>query len=127
MLVLVVVQMQEQATRRYPQGVRDRIEGREAILHARVSFYQLAEGGDCDAAVKGFEEAVSAFEQLDGNQGLKLLIDRRNGKAIAITLWESRDALKFSSHQASWLRKQVAGTAGLTIENVEHYEVVRER
>ena len=95
-------------------------------MHARVSFYQLAEDGDCDAAVKSFEEAVSTFEQLEGNQGLKLLIDRRNGKAIAITLWESRDALKFSSHQASGLRQQVAGTGGLTIENVEHYEVVRD-
>ena len=96
-------------------------------MHARVSFYQLAEDGDCDAAVKSFEEAIPAFEQLDGNQGLKLLIDRRNRKAIAITLWDSRDALRFSSHQASWLRKQVAGNAGLTIENVEYYELVRER
>ena len=95
-------------------------------MHARVSFYQLAEGGDIDAAVDSSNKAIATVLQIAGNQGVKLMIDRYRGKAIAITLWDSQETLKLSSHEANGLREQVAGTGGLTIENVEHYEVFRD-
>jgi heme-degrading monooxygenase HmoA len=93
-------------------------------MHARVSFYQLAEGGDADAAVSGFDQAVDAVQQLGGNQGLMLLIDRDSGKAISLTLWDSEDNLRSSSEQANTLRERAAGAGGLSIEAVEQYEVV---
>ena len=95
-------------------------------LYARVSFYQLAEGGDIDAAVESFDKSVPTVRQMAGNQGLKLMIDRHKGKVIAITLWDSPSALKLSSQLSNTVRQQIAGMGGLTIENVEHYEVVRD-
>jgi heme-degrading monooxygenase HmoA len=95
-------------------------------MHARVSFYQLAEGGDADAAVSGFDQTQDAVQQLDGNQGLMLLIDRTSGKAITVTLWDSEESLRSSSEQAKTLRERGAGAGGLSIQRVEQYELVRD-
>jgi hypothetical protein len=54
-------------------------------MHARVSFYEVASGGDAAAAVKGFEDAMAPLQQMEGNRGVELLVDRDNGKAITIT------------------------------------------
>jgi heme-degrading monooxygenase HmoA len=96
-------------------------------MHARVSFYQLDEGGDIDLAVKSFDEAIPTVEQMEGNQGLQLLIDRDSGKAITITLWDSPESLSSTTQQADSVREQAAGTGGLTIQTVEAYEVVRDQ
>lgn len=95
-------------------------------MHARVSFYQLAEGGDIDAAVKSFDDAIPTVEQMEGNEGLQLLIDRDSGKAITITLWDSPESLNATTQQADSVRQQAAGTGGLTIKSVELYEVARD-
>ena len=95
-------------------------------MYARVSFYQLAEGGDIDAAVESFDKAIPTVREMAGNQGLKLMIDRHSGKVIAITLWDSPLALKLSSQLSNSVRQQIAGIGGLTIQHVEHYEVVRD-
>jgi heme-degrading monooxygenase HmoA len=105
------------------QGTSSR---RERVMHARASFYQLPPGADADAAVSGFDQSVDAVQQLDGNQGLMLLIDRDSGKAISLTLWDSEDSLRSSSEQANTLRERAASAGGLTIQGVEHYEVVRD-
>ena len=118
--------LQEQSKRAYPQTDRaHRTKGAEA-LYARVSFYELAEGGDIDAAMESFDKHIPTVRQMAGNQGLKLLIDRTKGKVIAITLWDSPRALKLSSQLSSNVRQQIAGMGGLTIQNVEHYEVARD-
>lgn len=95
-------------------------------MHARVSFYQLAEGGNAEAAVKGFDDSIETVQQMQGNQGLMLLLDRGSGKAISITLWDGEESLRSTSEQANAVRKQAADTGGLSIEGVETYEVVRE-
>lgn len=95
-------------------------------MHARVSFYQLAEGGDAEAAVKGFDDSIETVQQMEGNQGLMLLLDRDSGKAISITLWDDEKSLQSTSEQANAVRKQAADTGGLSIEGVESYEVVRD-
>ena len=95
-------------------------------MHARASFYQLPKGGDADAAVRGFDEAIDTVQQMGGSQGLMLLLDRNSGKAISITLWDSEDSLQASTEQANTLRERATSVGGLTIEGVEHYEVVRD-
>ncbi len=96
-------------------------------MHARVSFYQLAEGGDADAVVKAFESSVSAVEELEGEQGVMLLIDRDSGKAITITFWDTEEHVRSSAERANAIRQQASSTAGLSIEAVENYEVAMER
>jgi heme-degrading monooxygenase HmoA len=92
-------------------------------MHARVSFYDV---GDADAAVKGFESAVDKVKEMEGNQGLMLLIDRDGGKAITITLWDTEERLRSTTEQANTVRQQAADAAGASIREVEQYEVALE-
>jgi heme-degrading monooxygenase HmoA len=96
-------------------------------MHARVSFYRLGEGTDPDTAVKGFENSVGAVEELEGQRGVMLLVDRDSRKAITITYWDSEEHLRSSAEQANQIRRQAADSGGLTIEGVENYEVALER
>lgn len=91
-------------------------------MHARVSFYDAATE-NVDAGIEQFRGVQASVEQMQGNQGGMLLIDREGGKAITITFWDSADDLQATSEQADQLRQQVANTAGLSTRSVEGYEV----
>ena len=95
-------------------------------MHARVSFYEVASGGDAAAAVKGFEDAMDPVRQLEGNRGVELLVDRDSGKAITITYWDTEEHLRSSAEQANKLRQEASDSGGLSIRGVESYEVALE-
>jgi hypothetical protein len=92
-------------------------------MHARVSFYDV---GDPDTAVKGFQTAVDTVTEMDGNQGITLLVDRQNGKAITIVYWGTQEQLESTTERANTIRQQAAEAAGATVRGVEHYEVAFE-
>ena len=94
-------------------------------MHARVSFYDMGSGSKEDA-VRAFEGARGAIDQMEGSQGGLLLISSEGDKAITITLWETEDALRATASQADQTRQQAAGAAGMTIRAVEAYEVAME-
>jgi heme-degrading monooxygenase HmoA len=89
-------------------------------MHARVSFYDI---GDADTAVKGFESAVDTVKQVEGNQGLMLLVDRTGGKAITVVFYDTEEHLEASVEQANTIRQRAADAAGGSVRGVEHYEV----
>jgi heme-degrading monooxygenase HmoA len=95
-------------------------------MHARVSFYQLAEGADPRTAVEAFRDSIDAVQQMDGQQGLMLLSDRDSGKMITITFWETEEHLRSTAEQANTVRQQASATGSLSIEGVESYEVAME-
>jgi heme-degrading monooxygenase HmoA len=97
----------------------------EEQMHARVSLYDLNDASR-DDAVAAFEQARSAVEQMQGNQGGMLLVGTNGDKAITVTFWESEQALRASAEQADEARQQAAGSAGMTITGVEPYEVALE-
>jgi hypothetical protein len=77
-----------------------------------------------DAAINNFRENVVPFTREGGGKGSLLLVDRENGKVIAITLWESEEALRTSEEKANQLRAQAAEQAGASqAPTVERYEV----
>jgi heme-degrading monooxygenase HmoA len=93
-------------------------------MYARVSTIQ----GTTDQIDQGIdtlrETTVPAVKQIDGNKGLISLIDRQTGKSIAITLWETEDALRASEEEANKLRREAADRLGGAGEpTVERYEV----
>jgi hypothetical protein len=94
-------------------------------MHARVSFYEASAEG-VDAGIEQFRGIQDSVQQMQGSQGGMLLVDRENGKAITITLWDSADDLEATSEQANQIREQVAKNAGLSIRSVEGYEVAVE-
>ena len=94
-------------------------------MYARVSFYDMG-GASREDAVGAFEQARGAIDRMQGNQGGMLLVSPNGDKAMTITLWESDEALRATGEQANQARERAAGSAGLTIRDVEPYEVALE-
>ncbi len=94
-------------------------------MHARLSFYDTG-GASKDEIANAFEQAGSAVEQMQGNQGGMLLVSPEGQKAITITLWGSEDDLRATEGQADQIRQQAAEGASMTIRSVESYEVALE-
>ena len=79
-----------------------------------------------DEGIRNFREQVlPAARQLAGFKGAYLLMDRATGDALAVTIWESDEAMQASEEAASGLRAGAAQEAGATAApTVSRYEVV---
>jgi heme-degrading monooxygenase HmoA len=91
-------------------------------MHARVSTYRFPADG-LDEAVREFENAVPKVQQMEGNKGAVLLVDRASAKGMTITYWESEQAMQGSTGAADEVREGAASAARGSIESVEGYEV----
>ena len=87
-------------------------------MFARVSTYE----GDAGSLREGFERATDPLRQIEGFERAYFLIGD-GGKAMSITLWESRDALEASAEAATQLRDDATQPSGATIASVDSYEV----
>lgn len=81
-----------------------------------------------DAVEKGIaffnENVVPNARSTPGNAGAVLLVDRKAGTAIGITLWETTEALNASEQFGISSRTQSAAATGGSIVNVDRYEQV---
>jgi heme-degrading monooxygenase HmoA len=92
-------------------------------LHARMS---TLEGGpdEIDEVLREIREHVlPLLRQQDGFKGFITLEDRRSGKLIGITFWESEQAMQASEEVGDRTRSETAEVTGDAIEDVERYEV----
>ncbi len=89
-------------------------------MYARVSTYEVPAGA-YDQATRGFEE--QPIENAEGFSGGYLLVDRESGKALSITMWESKEALDRSAERANQMRSQVMEGASGQTTDVRSYEV----
>jgi heme-degrading monooxygenase HmoA len=81
--------------------------------------------GNVDQARDQLErEDVPKFEQLGGFKGMTLLTDRQSGKTVAITFWETQDALRESEDAVKDARQRAAETGGAGAPHVERFEVI---
>jgi heme-degrading monooxygenase HmoA len=99
--------------------------GKEVMkMFARVNILQ----GPPDRVEDGIrdvrERILPAAKQMEGYQGILLLVDRSTGKAMGITLWETEEARKASEEAADRLRGESAQAAGAQAVDVQRYEVV---
>ena len=77
---------------------RGGISGGVTRMHARVLMAQ-ARPGMIDEGVGIFHDAITpAAQRQPGYQGALLLVDRRTGKFITVSLWESEDTMLGSEH-----------------------------
>ncbi len=92
-------------------------------MFARVATYT----GTSDQVVEAIrlvrENVLPRTEQLDGYKGAYFLVDRQNGKSLAVTLWESEEAMSASEEEANNLRSEVADALDTQMVGVERYEV----
>jgi hypothetical protein len=81
-----------------------------------------------DSVEKGIaffkENVVPKARTAPGNAGAILLVDRKTGTAIGITLWETTQALNASEHLGITSRTQGAAATGGSIVDVDRYEQV---
>jgi len=94
-------------------------------MWARVARYEV-EPERLDDAVDGFENAASSLAELRGTRGGFLLVDREDGAALTVTLWENYDLMCASEVAAAGLRRQAMEQAQGTVAAVHLYEVAAE-
>ena len=94
-------------------------------MHARQSTLQ-GTPAQIEAGIKNFnEQTLPAVRQLTGFTGVQFLADRKSGKVVVTTFWETEQALRDSEAKADDLRKTAADQVGSTgTPLVERFEVV---
>ena len=93
-------------------------------MHARVTTLDM-EPANVDQVRDRLEtEDVPEFQKLDGFKGMTLLTDRQSGKTVAITFWETEDALRGSEDAVKGARQRAAEGGGGGEPQVERFEVI---
>ena len=76
-------------------------------MFARVTMIQI-KSDDVDEAVKIYKESVTpARKAQKGSRGAYLLTDRKTGKGIAITLWDSEQEA-IANEQSGYYQEQLS-------------------
>jgi len=93
-------------------------------MFARVSTYEGRPEQLDEMHHEGVEHVLPALEMQDGYSGGLVLADRQSGKVLAVTLWESEQAMDATEDASHWLRIFSAEASGGTISSVQRYEVL---
>src|SRR3990170_1006012 len=93
-------------------------------MFARVSTIQ-GKPQQVEDGIRNYrEQVISAAKKMVGFKGAYLLVDRKSGKEVSITLWDSEKDLQTSTKAADQLRAQASQTvAAPKPPVVEIYEV----
>jgi heme-degrading monooxygenase HmoA len=91
-------------------------------MFARVARYRYPEDR-YDEAVEAFRTASAQLDDLEGNVGGYLLVDRDSSTAMTVTFWESRGAMEASEVAASRLRSQAINAVEGEVQTVDRCEV----
>ena len=92
-------------------------------MFARVSTYEGRPEQLDEMHHEGVEHVLPALEMQDGFSGGIVFADRQSGKVLAVTLWESEQAMDATEDASHWMRVFSAETGGGTVRSVERYEV----
>ena len=92
-------------------------------MFARVSTYDVRVERLDEMHHEGIEHVLPALEMQDGFSGGLVLADRQSGKVLAVTLWESEQAMDATEDASHWLRIFSAQSGGGSISSVQRYEV----
>lgn len=97
-------------------------------MFARVTFSQARPDlspEDTDSMTNFIlEQVIPAARRMDGFKGGYWLGDRRTGKGLTITLWETEEAERASQAAAVRIRQEAASALSLEVKGVEVYEVL---
>jgi heme-degrading monooxygenase HmoA len=95
-------------------------------MHARLSRFAGLDSERIDETLRQFQEdALSSLEEQPGFRGITVCVNRRNGQAVVLALWETEADMKQSEKLAVRAREQAVATAGPSREPiVDSYEVI---
>ncbi|HYN36149.1 MAG TPA: hypothetical protein VEV82_04150 [Actinomycetota bacterium] len=93
-------------------------------MYARVSVVQ----GSPDKIEQGIDsfnsQVLPIVKGVAGYRAGFLLVDRKTGKGIGLTLWETEDARRQGGEAVDAARAATIAAMGGTVPPVEEYEVV---
>jgi hypothetical protein len=82
------------------------------VVYARSTTIQ-AQPSSIDAGIAQVRnEVMPALQAIDGCIGLSLLVDRRSGRCIATSAWQSEEAMRASGDQVRPIRDRAAEIFG---------------
>ncbi len=91
-------------------------------MYARVTSVEL--GDDADRAISLVrDQIVPLARQQEGIVAAYWLGDRDSGRGLAVTIWESENAMIASEAVAREAARREQQDADVQTETVEHYEV----
>ncbi len=98
-------------------------------MYARLSRFAGLPPERIDETIREFQHGeLSQLEELDGYRGVRVLVDRAEGKAAAITFWETQENLRTSDRLANQARQRAMESARPSRDPiVDRYEVVLQR
>ena len=101
-------------------------------MHSRMSRIAGLPPERIDEARDYFEQAeLPALEQQQGFKGVLVMVDRADGRAVAITFWETLEDLKASDRVADQAREATMERASSVDPSrepiVERYEVLLQK
>src|SRR3954468_19714346 len=97
-------------------------------MFARMSRFAGLPPERIDQTIQEFQEGpLAAMEQQPGYKGVMVGLDRTEGKAIAITFWESSENLRQTDRLADEARQAALDAVNPSREPiVDRYEVILE-
>jgi len=90
------------------------------VITVQVDIYRI------DKAIKIYEESVAPAVKLrEGGLGAILLVDRKSGKAISITMWENEDRER-EARESGFMQEQIAKFESMLIATpeIDSFEVI---
>jgi heme-degrading monooxygenase HmoA len=92
-------------------------------MFARVSRLEGDPARTDEAITYVREKILPDARGLEGHRGMLSLIDRSTGQMMAVTFWESEEAMRATEEAANQLRGDAAAATDAAIAGVERYEV----
>jgi len=98
-------------------------------MHARLSRFAGLDPERIEETTRQFEdEMLDALAKQPGFRGITVGVNRRSGKAVALTLWETEADMRRSEELADEAREQAVATAKPERDPiVDDYEVIVSR
>ena len=93
-------------------------------MHARVTRVR-GNSASMEAGIAHFRDTLlEQLERMPGFRDAVLMIDREHGDGLAITLWDTEEALRQSEQGADALRTESASQMQASVTSVERFEIV---
>jgi heme-degrading monooxygenase HmoA len=98
-------------------------------MYARMSRFAGLPPERIEPTLNEFEsQQLPLIEQEPGYKGVLVMVDRAQGKAVALTFWESEEDMKTSERAGQTARSQAMETGGPDREPVvERHEIVLQK
>ena len=92
-------------------------------MHARMFVFEGSQEEIEAAVAQAHEEILPLERQMPGFRGLVLLSDKKAGKLVSLSLWESEEQMLESAASARMITRFAAQSVGGKRRSIEPFDV----